>query len=536
MNVKIKLPPKKEDEAQQNELTFEQLVVVGANGSGKTRFGSWIEEHNYEQVHRISAQKSLSMPPSVSTTSIEVAKEDLLYGTHYDNKNWLKEHGRKSNRWSNNLNTSLLNDYEKLMVLLHSEEYEKSVYYKDHGGEKPITNLDKIQRIWESVLPHRKLEKRAGIIDIYPNGYHEKKYNGSEMSDGERCIFYLIGEVLCAPEGSIIIIDEPEMHIHVSLIKRLFDLIEAERPDCAFIYLTHSIDFAFSRQNAIRIWAKSYDNGIWDYEILDGETPIPDQLYLEIIGSRQPVIFMEGDSSSIDYEIYSQVFSEYTLKSVNSCNKVIQITKSFNDAKRFHNIESFGIIDRDRRDKTDINNLVSKNIWVLDVAEAENLLLLEDVVKTVAEHMGKDPDETFSAVKKNLVNFFAREMLSQVLLFFRDVLSRRYLELTDFKSQDLADVISEIDTKYAGIDRNMIYDGIKADFQKILDEDDYDGILRVFNLKNALIPNSKVCEETGVRNKEEYRKLLITLLKKDSDNSKRIKDAINAKIIKTPIA
>lgn len=53
----------------------------------------------------------------------------------------------------------MLNDYDKLMVLLHSEEYEKSVYYKDHGGEKPITKLDKIQRIWESVLPHRKLEK-----------------------------------------------------------------------------------------------------------------------------------------------------------------------------------------------------------------------------------------------------------------------------------------------------------------------------------------------------------------------------------------
>lgn len=64
--------------------------------------------------------------------------------------------------------------------------------------------------------------------------------------------FYLIGEVLCAPENSIIIIDEPEMHIHVSLIKHLFDLIETERPDCAFIYLTHSMDFAFSRQSAIK--------------------------------------------------------------------------------------------------------------------------------------------------------------------------------------------------------------------------------------------------------------------------------------------
>ena len=68
-----------------------------------------------------------------------------------------------------------------------------------------------------------------------------------------------------------------------------------------------------------------------------------------------------------------------------------------------------------------------------------------------------------------------------------------------------------------------------------MDNGDYNGILRVFNLKNALLPHSKVCEVTGVRNKEEYRKLLITLLKKNDANSERLKDAIKAKIIMTPI-
>ena len=107
--MKINLPPKIGEAGSCGELDFEQLVVIGANGAGKTRFGSWIEEHNLEKVHRISAQKSLSMPSSVSTTSIEIAKEDLLYGTHNEDKRWLKEYGRKGNRWNNNLNTSLLN-------------------------------------------------------------------------------------------------------------------------------------------------------------------------------------------------------------------------------------------------------------------------------------------------------------------------------------------------------------------------------------------------------------------------------------------
>lgn len=139
-------------------------------------------------------------------------------------------------------------------------------------------------------------------------------------------------------------------------------------------------------------------------------------------------------------------------------------------------------------------------------------------------------------VKKNLIDFFAKEMSSQVLLFFKESLSRKCQELIDFRSHEFSDVIKEIDTKYGSIDKQAIYDEIKADFQKILDNEDYDGILRVFNLKNALIPNSKVCEETGVRNKEEYRKLLITLLKKNDANSGKLKDAIKAKIIWTTIS
>ena len=140
-----------------------------------------------------------------------------------------------------------------------------------------------------------------------------------------------------------------------------------------------------------------------------------------MLGSRLPIIFIEGDNSSIDYEIYSQVFTDYTLKPVNSCAKVIQIAKSFNDAFDVHHIQSYGIIDRDRRDNVDVNNLVSKNIWVLDVAEAENLLLLKEVVKTVANYMGKNPEHTFSVVKQNLIDFFAKEMPSQILLFFKEI-------------------------------------------------------------------------------------------------------------------
>jgi hypothetical protein len=532
--MKIKLPTKKGQPNTNPVIEFNQLVVVGANGSGKTRFGSKIEQTYIGQTHRVSAQKSLSFPKDVSPKSKKRAEIEFVYGHYYENQNEQYHFQTKGgNRWGGNFNTHLLNDYEKLLVLLHTEEYEESLNYKEGRIEKPITKLDRVQHIWEAVLPHRKLLKRAGVVEAYPSGQQDGKYNAAEMSDGERVIFYLVGEVICAPNNSIMIIDEPEIHIHRSLVKNLFDLIEIERPDCTFVYLTHDIDFAFTRQSAVKIWAKSFDgNGTWDYEFLDDHSPIPEQLYLEVLGSRKPVIFLEGDSSSIDYELYEQVYSKHTIKPLGSCEKVIQTVKAFNEQNNFHHLESFGIIDRDRRPLADIPKLNSAKIWVLDTAEAENLLLLEDVVKIVAVHMGKDPEDVWKQVKSNLIGFFKTEMESQILLHFKEAIRRKFLGLTDFASKEINVAVEEIDLAYASVDKPKIYDEVKQEFETVVAKSDYEAILRLFNLKNALIPQSKVCELTGIRNKEEYRKMIVTILKRNDAQSMTIKNAIDSKIIK----
>lgn len=532
--MKINLPTKKGTPNSNPEISFEQLLVVGANGAGKTRFGSQIEESYLGRTHRISAQKSLRFPSEVSPKSKERAEKEFFFGTYYEPKHdALHIQQKTANRWGRNLNTFLLDDFEKLVVLLHTEEYEESLNFKEGRIEKPITKLDRVQVIWETVLPHRKLLKRAGVIETYPTGKEGSKYNASEMSDGERVIFYLIGEVICAPKNSIIIIDEPEMHIHKSLVKTLFDLIEVERPDCAFIYLTHDIDFAFTRQNAIKIWAKSYEGeNIWDYEFLDETTPIPEQLYLEVLGSRKPIIFIEGDNSSIDYELYEQVYFHHTLKPLGGCEKVIQSVKSFNEQNHFHHIESFGIIDRDRRQDADLAKLNSNQIWVLDVAEAENLLLLEVIVKELAEHLGKDPEETFNQVKTNLIEFFKSQLDSQIILHFREILRRQLLGLTNFEEKNIANVLTEIDSTYSAVDKQKTYDLVKSQFDLIVTTTDFDAILRVFNLKNALIPNSKVCDLLGIKNKTDYKNLVVTILKKKNDASQRIANSIDGKILK----
>lgn len=66
----------------ENIATNRNLLFVGANGSGKTRLGTWLEMKSPDQarVFRISAQKSLSMPDTTTPMSIELAERNLVFG------------------------------------------------------------------------------------------------------------------------------------------------------------------------------------------------------------------------------------------------------------------------------------------------------------------------------------------------------------------------------------------------------------------------------------------------------------------------
>ena len=109
------------------------------------------------------------------------------------------------------------------MVYLFSDETEENARFKADcvktAGrvEPPRTKIDQVKDVWEKVLPHRELIIGGLRIETRVRGDQDAVYNSSEMSDGERVIFYLIGQCLAAPREGIIIIDEPELHLHKSL-------------------------------------------------------------------------------------------------------------------------------------------------------------------------------------------------------------------------------------------------------------------------------------------------------------------------------
>jgi len=515
----VELPPK----IGCNSLKLEdkkRIVLIGANGSGKTRFGVWIEKKHMERCHRISAQKALTIPDQTLPTSMETAKNNFFYGGTNVDQNWLAQYGKMSQRWFNNPETSILNDFDKLLTLLYTEEFEisqkfRSSYEENMNPKKPKTKLDIIKEVWEELLPHRKLIIKPGKIEVYPTNQANSFYHSSQMSDGERLILYMLGEITCIRENAIIIIDEPEMYLNKSILNHLWNKIESLRNDCTFIYLTHDIDFALSRNYDELIWIKSYEgNDVWDYQHIENVEGVLEDLYYELLGSRKPILFIEGTKSSYDYYIYQHLFSDYTVIPIDSCSKVCEATKSFNSLNHLHHLEAKGIIDRDRKDQKELDNLKNDNIYSPDIAEIENLFLIEETVKIVARSQRKDPNQVFETTKQNLFDLFKGNINGQALMYTKYYIHNIIEQGMNSKCTTFAEFQTNFEKLYTDNENQKIYEEVKRKFIKILEDKDYNELLKVLNYKGALA-ESKVSTTCGMM-KNGYVDLLKELIKENS--------------------
>lgn len=483
---------------EQKEIKTEKsLLFVGANGSGKTRLGTWIEMESpqKDKVHRISAQKSLTMPDSTTPTSLDRAQKDLLcgYAEAPSDEVWNYKSGH---RWSFKPAVSLLDDYQKLMVFLFSDHTEESAKYlaASRASEErvvpPETKLDKVKKVWEKVLPHRELKLCGLKIETLVKGEPSSIYNASEMSDGERVIFYLIGQCLAAPENGIIVVDEPEVHLHKSVQVPLWQEIQKLRDDCVFIFLTHDVSFASAMNDTQKIWLKSYDGSGWDWEIVEAIDNFPEELLIEVLGSRKPIAFVEGENGSYDTALYQAILKEYLVIPRGSCSEVIMSTKALIASNQLHHLKVIGIIDRDRRVDEELVALKEAGVYSLKVAEVENLFCVPEVLKVVSEHLLRDSSEDIQAISNFVFRNLQNELETQISLRVAGEIKFR-LNLFDEKSRGKDKLSLALIKLASSIDVSNIYDEIETQFTNIIERKDYTELLKLYNRKSISAQVSK---------------------------------------------
>jgi uncharacterized protein DUF4435/putative AbiEii toxin of type IV toxin-antitoxin system len=477
------------------------VVIIGANGSGKSRLGSWIdlESPHKEITHRVAAQRSLTMPETVSPGGVDLAQADLLFG-HRDVAAGFSH--KRGHRWGQKPSIHQLNDFSKLMVYLFSEEFEESTRYRTaakapEGRVKPTdTKLDVLQRIWERALPHRRLHIKGGAVRVSHVGHQgshsgsgigeePETYSGAEMSDGERVVFYLIGQVLSAPRGAYLIIDEPEIHLHKSIQSRLWDQIEAARPDCLFIYLTHDLRFAASRSEAKKVWLRSFDGEKWDWDLVPDEIDLPEDLLLEILGSRHPILFTEGANESLDAKIYAHVYPSHTVVPLGGCEDVIHATTSFARISSFHENECLGLIDRDYRAPRAIESLAKKGVRTLDLAQIENVLLAEPVFRSlcrILQFSKQDQDAKTEELKRTVFDRLRAARARVVMNMIRQKINWAMQDIGK-ASTTTQDLTTDVANALSSIDVESMERTASRKIGSILAKKDYEGALSVFKDK-----------------------------------------------------
>lgn len=187
--------------------------------------------------------------------------------------------------------------YSLLRKIFNKTIILTSVKKRDVQGKQhdcvPDNVVDQLIRIWADVFPDREvcIEDYKIIGKIANNQNNNGKYDGKFMSDGEKVALYLIAQILSIPDNKTIIIDEPELHLHPSIMNRLWTAIERERRDCLFVYITHDTYFAASHSSSKKYWIKNFDGSRWSWEEIK-ESDLPEQLLLDILGNRKNVLFL----------------------------------------------------------------------------------------------------------------------------------------------------------------------------------------------------------------------------------------------------
>jgi hypothetical protein len=365
------------------------LLFVGANGGGKTRLAVQIETDLGDKAHRISAHRALTLNPSIHKISERVALLALRTG-HASPTAGLQH--RNGSRWQSNAAVSLLNDYDFLVQALFAEQANTSLTTHKNaraGSAQPAaaTKLEQLTQIWDRILPHRRLEVAGDDIQASVAG-SGVKYPAADMSDGERAIFYLVGQTLVAAPDSLIIFDEPELHIHRSIMSRLWDELEAARSDCGMAFISHDLEFVASREGQKYVLRDYSPSNGWTIEGVPEDTGFTEEITTLILGSRKPVLFVEGQGSSLDQAIYRACYSDWTVIPRGSCEEVIHAVATLRANASLTRVTCAGIVDADAYDASEIELLRSKGIAVLPVSEIENIFLLPQVVEAIARAEG----------------------------------------------------------------------------------------------------------------------------------------------------
>lgn len=394
-----------------DDLTIEKdktVVVIGPNGSGKTRYGIKLTQLN--DADHIGALRNIALPENLQMMTYTQAEKEV--------KNNLNR--KKTHFWE------LSNEINLLFSKLMADDAASATKFRNQSaaGLKPdieFTKIMELSSLWENLFPSRHISFDGYVPKVKSDYMGGEDYAASHMSDGERVALYLAARVLDST-SQIIIIDEPEVHFHSKLAVKFWDELEKMRPDKKFVYVTHNLEFALSRNLPIFLIVKPNQKPL----VIEKASEIPTETSIDLLAAASlsifatRVVFCEGIADkSKDNILLSAWFNsnETVIVPLSSCKNVIEAVLSYKKTDIIQNLEVIGIVDQDYSSVGTIE-AIKNDVFVLPFHEIESLLLHEDIIGEVLLTIGKSKEEIAAIVldmKQKAKDIYPKDLVNKTI-------------------------------------------------------------------------------------------------------------------------
>lgn len=481
------------------------IVMIGANGSGKSTFARQLNGKLASNIVILSAQHFLyyNKRNTISASGNEIQKvRDFQFNTKMGN--------------DSNYQQLITSDMNDLIDALMAQHTDCAIDLYDNGNRN-FSYLPRTIQIWNKIIEHRHLKNdRTGL---FVTGNEIKQYDFNQLSDGEKAVFYYIAHILLAPNNSYIIVDEPENHLHLTICNKLWDELEKERFDCKFIYLTHNLNFATTRSNCTILWNKKFKPPYqWDFEILPENEIIPEVLIMELIGSRKNICFCEGDNrSSLDYKLYCILFPQYTVIPVSGHRNVIDYVEAYNSTSSFIT-QAIGIIDGDHHLPAQIEKWKQKKIYVLPINEIENILC-DDYILQKAIDTFCSSENALETFHNEFWTLLTENIEQQSTAYVNEYINNLFKDNFLHEKQNISTLITELQNITSTEQIQLLYNNTVAKINTFIENKDYSSALRFVNFKGRLTK-----DKTKKIIVDKYENRILDLIKKDIELQKYIRE------------
>lgn len=456
------------------------VVLIGGNGSGKSSLAKTLKGDDQEHISVIPAQKTLYFSlkdKSMLATKLKELQELLLQNNIDKSKT---EDDYDYFEYQNS-------QFTKLIVAMR-EEYTKYLITCEDDGcvpDKQTGIFGGLRRIYNIIFPDIELDFKTDnerYMNCRKNG---NTYHINALSEGEKAVMYYSISVLMAKKDSFIVVDEPETYLNPSLTNVLWDILIKERQDCQFIFITHSVDFVLGRSDSKIAWIKNFQYPkTWEFEFVEDNFALPKSMLTEVLGSPKSIAFCEGDDkSSTDYKVYRSLLGEkYTVIPVGGHLNVINYCEALSKADWIGR-QCIGIVDGDYFSEGKVRELSDKKVFVLPFNEIEMLLLSDLVIEyTMRSVRPVDAEARIAAFKDRFWKIVTDKKEKIILTATKNAVDE-YVQKEKIQKYDSLESIKDSIKHISEYDVDNKHDEFLKKTNEVIDEKDYNELLRICNLK-----------------------------------------------------